>query len=143
MNKSLPACSLRVVFHSPSRKSSFFKFKDRVPRALLSNVVYQFKCSSCNASYFGKTTRHLKVRACEHLGVSPRTGKLVRSAQTTAVKDHLLFCGPGSFDNFTVVTSAPNNYILELKESLMIFRDKPNLNRNISSSPLYLYDKFH
>ena len=143
VNNSLPACSLRVIFCSPSHMSSFFKFKDRVPKALLSNVVYQYKCSSCNASYYGKTTRHLKVRASEHLGVSPLTEKPVRCAQTTAVKDHLLFCGISSLDNFSVITSAPNNYILELKESLMIHRDKPALNRNISSSPLFLFDKFY
>ena len=135
VNNSFPACSLRVIFRSPSRMSSCFKFKDRVPKALLSNVVYQYKCTS----YYGKTTGHLKVWASEHLDVSPLREKPVRCTQTTAVKDHLLFCGICSLDNFSVIISAPNNYILELKESLMIHRDKPALSRNNIRHHLYFY----
>ena len=33
---------------------------------LKSHVVYQIKCSSCNASYVGQTTRHLTTRLSEH-----------------------------------------------------------------------------
>ena len=32
-------------------------------------------------------------------------------------------------------------YLLEIKESLLIMRNKPSLNRNINSAPLYLFDK--
>ena len=37
--------------------------------------IYNFTCGSCNASYIGKTFRHMKVRVSEHQGISPRTGK--------------------------------------------------------------------
>ena len=39
-----------------------FSVKDSVPQSLRSRVVYKFSCDGCNASYFGKTTRHICVR---------------------------------------------------------------------------------
>ena len=33
------------------------------------------------------------------------------------------------------------NTLLEIKESLLIMRDKPSLNRNINSAPLHPFDK--
>ena len=87
----LPACKLRVVFKCNTRMSSFFKFKDRVNRALRSKVVYKFTCGGCNASYIGKTMRHLNVRASEHIGISALTQKRVK-CKRSAVSDHLLVC---------------------------------------------------
>ena len=46
-----------------------------------------------------------------------------------------------SFDNFSVLAYESKKYLLEIKESLLIMRDKPSLNRNINSAPLYLVDK--
>ena len=54
--KSLPSCHLKVVFRSTERLSSIFRFKDRLPRSLVSGVVYKFLCSSCNATYIGKSS---------------------------------------------------------------------------------------
>ena len=36
-------------------------------------------CNICNGIYYGKAKRHLKVRACEHLGITPLTRKKVKS----------------------------------------------------------------
>ena len=74
----LPAYKLRIVFKCNTRMSSFFKFKDRVNRALRSKVVYKFTCGGCNASYIGKTMQHLSVRASEHIGISALTHKRVK-----------------------------------------------------------------
>ena len=35
------------------------------------------------------------------------------------------------FDNFSVLAHENKKYLLEIKESLLIMRDKPSLNRNI------------
>ena len=141
--KCLPCCKLRVVFKSSVRISNFFKFKDRPSKGLRSNVVYKFLCGNCNVTYYGKTIRHLKVRASEHMGVSALTGKVSNSQQSTAVRDHLLFCSHQvSFDDFSIITTARNNFELELKESLLIHNDKPSLNKTTTSAPLYLFDKF-
>ena len=43
---------------------------------LHSNLVYNFKHNICNDIYHGTIKRHFKVRACEHLGITPLTGKM-------------------------------------------------------------------
>ena len=45
---------------------------------LLSGLVYKYKCGGCNATCYGKTKRHFKVRICEHLGISHLTEKKVK-----------------------------------------------------------------
>ena len=59
--KSLHCCNLKIIFKSSCRLSSLFSFKYKLPKHLLSGVVYKFTCSSCNATYIGKSLRHLKV----------------------------------------------------------------------------------
>ena len=137
---SLPCCKLQVIFKSSCRLSNFFKFKDRVPHELLSGVVYKFMCGRCNATYIGKTKRHLRVRASEHLGRSALTGKNAVSSRT-AVKDHLFTCDYSPcFDDFNVLASSNKNFRLKLMESIYISRDNPILNRTLKSTPLYLFN---
>ena len=59
----------------------------------------------------------------------------------SAVSDHRLQrdCAV-SFDDFDVLASDTNNFRLLIKESLLIKRDKPILNRTIKSFPLKLFD---
>ena len=96
---------------------------------------------SYNESYYGESIRNLDIRSGEH-SVSPLTGKKVKPPNNSAICDHLLHCNfLPSFDNFFVLAHKKKKYLLEIKESLLIMRDKPSLNRNISSAPLYLFDK--
>ena len=71
----LTSCNLKIVFTLPVRVKSFFTFKDKLPKMLLSGLVYQYRCGGCNATYYGKTKRFFKVRICEHLGMSHLTEK--------------------------------------------------------------------
>ena len=75
LRDKLTFCSLKIVFTSPVRVKSFFSFKDKLPKMLLSGLVYKYKCSGCNATYYGKTKHHVKVQICEHLGISHITAK--------------------------------------------------------------------
>ena len=121
----------------------YFKYKDPIPSSLTSGVVYKYKCSSCNATYIGKTIRHLNVRACEHMGVSHLTGKRLQPSiyKHSAIGDHLLLSGHQvSIDDFSILTRESKNFILEVKESLLILRDKPALNKTVMSSPLFLFN---
>ena len=140
LSSSLPYCKLRVIFKSGLRLSNIFRYKDVVPKALRSNVVYSFKCDGCNSVYYGQTTRHLNVRAAEHIGVSALTGKKV-VPHRSAISDHLLFCNQASpsFENFSIIASGRSEFDIQLKESLLIHRDKPTLNKAISSLPLHLF----
>ena len=40
--------------------------KSRTPIGLCSNLVYQFKCNGCDATYIGETARHLCTMVQEH-----------------------------------------------------------------------------
>ena len=76
------------------------------------------------------------------MGVSPLTLKKIKPSNNSAICDHLLHCNfLLSFDNFSVLAHKNKTYLLEIKESLLIMKHKPSLNRNINSAPLYLFDK--
>ena len=130
---------LQIVFKSQNKLAKAFRFKNRIPKQLTSGVIYKFHCGLYNESYYGECVRHLNARIGEHIGISPLTRKKVKP-QGSAVSDHLLLCNHSpSFENFSVLTKENKKFLLELKESLLIMRDKP-LNRDIRSALLYLFD---
>ena len=121
----LNCCKLEIVFKCQTRLSNSFSYKDPIPKDLISGVVYKLQCGVCNESYYGESIRHLDIRSREHIGVSPLTGKKVKPSNNSAICDYLLHC----------------NCLPSFKESLLVMRDKPSLNRNINSAPLHLFDK--
>ena len=75
------------------------------------------------------------------MGISNLTEKRVKNIKQSAVSDHLLQCDCSiNFDNFDILASETNNFRLLIKESLLIMRDKPVLNRTTTSSSLKLFD---
>ena len=137
MRNELPHCNLRIVFQTKCKVINFFTSKDKIPVFLRSGIVYKFKCSGCNAIYYGKTKRHFKIRMCEHLGVSALTGKRVKGDNDSAIKEHHLFCNYSSgFDDFSILAGRNNDFKVTLMESLLINRDHPPLNKNRHSLPL-------
>ena len=138
----LNCCKLGIVFKCQKRLSISFHYKDPIPKDLISGVVYKFQCGLCNESCYGEIIRHLDIRSGEHMSVSPLTGKKVKPSNNIAICDHLLHCNfLPSCDNISVLGHENKKYLLEIKENLLIMRDKPSLNRNINSAPLYLFDK--
>ena len=101
IRNSLPQCNIKVILKSTNHLSSLFRFKDVIPKELRSHLVYKFSRSSCNATYYGKTERHLNVRSGEHIGLSPLTGNRV-ACKPSAISDHLLLHedNNSSFNNF-------------------------------------------
>ena len=70
----------------------------------------------------------MKVRVSEHQGVSPRTGKIVKGTLSTSVRDHMLECDHTvTWDDFKVLERESNHWLLEIKESSFIKRDKLSL----------------
>ena len=129
------------MFKSQNKLAKAFRFKNRISKDLTSGVVHKFQCRLCNESYYGECVRHLYVTIGEHIGILPLTKKKVKP-KGNAVSDYLLLCNHSpSFENFSVLTKENKKFLLGLKESLLIMRDKPSLNRNIRSVPLYLFDK--
>ena len=140
LNKHMKFCKLRVIFQTNNRLRNYFHFKDSVHETLRSNVIYKFSCGSCTASYIGKTYTHFKVRVSEHQGVSPRTGKPVKGTLSTSVRDHMLVCDHKVMhEDFKFLVNESNRYLLELKKSLFIKRDRPSLNKNLYLQELLLF----
>ena len=136
----LPTCKVKIVTSASVRLKSLFNFKDKIPTYLQSGVVYKFECGSCNVTYIGETKRHTKTRYCEHLGISPLTGKPVRCPKSSPVQDHLKSCDSRAhMDCFTIIARDNNDWQLKIKESLYIRKDRPTLNGQESSVPLRLF----
>ena len=101
----IPYCSLKVVYQSRSRISNLFNFKDVVNTKLSSHIVYKFMCSCSNATYYGQTQTHFFVRASEHLGITPLSGKFAQTPKKSANFDHMLLDGhKASSDNFSIAS---------------------------------------
>ena len=133
INKHMKSRKLGVILQTSNRLINYYCFKDFVPETLRSTLIYQFLCRSCTASYIGKTYRHFKARVPGHQRVSPRTGKPVKSTLSISVVH----------EDFTFLGSESNRYLLKLKDSLFIKRDKPSLNKNLYSQELFLFWVFH
>ena len=137
---SLPKFNIRLVSKSSYRIANLFRFKDTYPESITSNINYLYTCSSCKAAYVGKTYRHKRVRLCEHMGISSRTGKLVKGTAMTAVREHMLNCNTKVAEgDFTILSKGGEYKDLEIKESLLIKKLKPVLNKDQLSRPLYLF----
>ena len=93
------------------------------------------------ATYYEKTKRHIKVRMCDHLGVSALTGKRVKGDGDSAINEHLLFCNHTTdFEDFSLLATNNNDFKVTLMDSLLINRDYPPLNKNKQSLLLELFD---
>ena len=79
INSNISFCKIKIIFKSSKRLPNFFRFKDKTPWCLRSNIVYKFTCGRCNATYSGETCRQFKVRVGEHSGISPLTNKQSKS----------------------------------------------------------------
>ena len=92
-------------------------------------------------TYYGKTYPHFFTKAAEHMGISNLTGKPLKYVEQSAVSDHLLECNCSiDFDHFDILVSDVNRFRLLIKESLLIKRDQPQLNKTIKSFSLKLFD---
>ena len=136
---NIPDCKLKIIFFSKRRLSNFFKFKDKIPSDLQSHLVYKIQCAECNLCYYGLAERHFKVRSFDHLGLSIYTNKPIKGVPT-AMKTHWRNTKHNiTMDSITVLAREENAFHLRIKESLLIKRDKPILNNNLYSTPLYLF----
>ena len=121
----LIAANYRLCLRVKTNYLALFVLKITFQKKLTSGVVYKFQCGLCNKSYYGECVRHLNLRTGDHIGISPLTKKKVKP-KGSAVSDQLSLCNhSSSFKNFSVPTKENRKFALELKESLLILRDKP------------------
>ena len=130
-----------LKFCKPCKVNLLFRYKDSLQKKIRSDIVYRYMCSNCKVTYYGKTYRHFFTRAAEHMDISNLTGKRLKCVKQSAVFDHLLECNCSiDFDHFDILASDANKFRLLIKESLLIKRDQPLLNKTIKSFPLKLFD---
>ena len=140
-----PQCKLQVMFNSNNRLRNFFGFKDKIPLSVRSHVLYRYTCDCCNAVYIGKTRRHYGVRVLEHLGISLATGNNYtfnpNNTNNTAILNHINHTScRGKEENFRIIGSAKTDQLLCIKETLLIHKNKPKINTNERSTPIYLFE---
>ncbi len=114
----------------------FFLLKDRIQLALKPLVVCKFQCSSCNTTYIGKSKRHLKIRFSEQAGFFDWMGIILKCPKESAVFAHFgpwwQYCPrPSTLDDFSVFCAARNDLEIQIKESILIGEENPELNRNV------------
>ena len=69
VQNNLSFCHLKVVFQSPYKLHTLFRFKDTLNKKIRSHLPHRYSCSSCNATYYGKTYRHFFTRTAEHMDI--------------------------------------------------------------------------
>ena len=127
--KFYPQIRLRVILVNNNTIGNLFKFKDRLPTMLCSGIVYKYSCGGCDATYVGKSQRHLKTRISEHRGVSVRTGKPITRPAFSNIRDHAWDTDHRIIeDNFKIITKSTYNSDLSILEALAIHEHRPSLN---------------
>ena len=133
VSKSLPQCNGKVIFQSKNRFSKFFKFNDSIPLHICSHLVDKLQCSNCNITYYVESERHLKVSGAERISTSPLTGKRVNNNKKSSIKGHCFLSGGHVclFGDFTVFNYESHKFKQLIKESLLVTKGKPLLNKQV------------
>ena len=94
-----PDVNFRVVSQSAKRIENFLPLNDCVPAQICCSVAYKVTCSSCQATYFSKTSRHFIVRCREYLGINEK-GLNIKGA-CSSIRNHINETGHAvSLDDF-------------------------------------------
>ena len=135
----LNCCKFQVVFKNQNKLCNNCCFRDLVRQILTSGVVYKFQRGLCNESCYIEYVWHLAVRIGKHIAISPLTNRRKQRRIDCAVYHHLLNCNYlATFECVSVLCHKNKKTLLELKRTLII-RERPSINRNIRSTPLYLF----
>ena len=138
--KYYPQIHLRVILTNTNTIGSMFKFKDQLHANLCSEIVYKYSCGDCDATYVGKSQRHLKTRISEHKGVSVRTGQHLTKPAFSNIRNHAWEKDHRILeDNFKVICKTSSNTDLLILENLTIHQHKPSLNDYTGLRSLVLF----
>ena len=121
--------------------SSCFRFKDAIPRSLLSGVTYEYRCPRLNSRYIGSTYRYWEKRLEEHFHMLALTGKPLKGLQSLFPMLHAKgkLCINDSIDDFCIIGKEKDRHLIRLKESIFINHFKPSLNTKEDNAELVLF----
>ena len=116
---------VKAAFNT-TKTGSYFNLKSQCSNLFANDVGYKFTCSRDeNISYIGETRRHLYQRIIEHTS----------SSSNSAVFDHLFQCRDCQNNiniakSFKILHRCKRSILYNL-ESIMICKDRPNLNNKL------------
>ena len=93
---------------------NFFSFKDPIPDAIRSFVVYQFTCAGCNSCYIGESSRHFSTRIKQHT-LTDKNSHVFKHLNSSSNCKNLY-----TSECFKMLDSAKTVYFLKLKEAFYI-----------------------
>ena len=105
---------IRIVY-KPFKVGHYFSLKSVCPKFLESCVVYKYTCPVDQASYVGKTRRHLIQRINEH-----------RNSEQSAIYNHNVLCHCLTPKNFEILKQCRGDFELSLTEALLIKKGTAN-----------------
>ena len=120
-------------YHKPvnNLRSQLVRPKDNTPIQSQCGVIYHIKCPDCQKDYVGETGRNLGTRFKEHTNLK---------GSNSAIKEHQDNTGHRcTIKNIKILGKEDHWYRRKVKESLMILRHKPSLNRDrgLELPPVY------
>ena len=112
---------------------------------VLHKLLHQVQFTSLTVDYATNSiTEMCKTTCCREmvniLIFSPLTSKRVQSRKDSAVCHYLLNCNYSPTFDLSVLCQENKRYLLELKESLLIIRDRPSMNWNMRAGFLYPFE---
>ena len=132
--------NFRLIFVNKNTIGSLFRINDPVPVHLCSDVVYGFTCPDCMSRYVGSTSRNLKIRISEHKGISYRTSSQITKPSFSRIREHAIAQGHVIREqDFHIKFRAKGMLDLRIAESLVIMREKPDLNGTEMATRLLLF----
>ena len=131
----------KFSFKNKFQIQSFFPYKDKLHVDLQSNIIYKYRCDTCNGIYIGSSIKQSKIRFTQHLGISFRTnrhlGKPMQSTPRIHSESHN---HPMSFNAFSIIDTAPNILSLRILEPMYLAKLKPSFNKEKSAEPLFIVE---
>ena len=113
---------INIVF-SPLKLSSFFSYKDTLPKFLQAYVGYQFTCAGCKACCIGETKRCLNTKIGEHLRKDKKSHIYSHLQENPHCQEKV------NFDFFEIIDPASSCFKLQIQETIHTNRKKPELNK--------------
>ena len=136
LRKHFPNVNFRFILWIGAL-GSLFRVKDPVPITLCSSIVYCFKCSDCTSRYMDW---NLKIRIVEHRGISYRTDTPITRPGFSRIREHALSCNHSiNEQDFSIKFRANCLPDLRIAESLMIMKQKPDINGTALATRLMIF----
>ena len=125
--------NLKIISRS-HKIQNMFSNKSITPLTLCSDIVYEYKCNGCDATYIGETARHLCKRIQEH----------GRKESKSNIAEHRKKCKCDvNFDNFKILCKHFDSYWERVSCEALLIRSrcpKINVQSAVSTSLLRIFD---